>query len=234
MKVRSTHLALIVVAYLASGTAWAQANMANPPWQQEFDISSCPLRTEGRNRYFILEPGYQLILEGGSTKVQITVLNETKMVAGVTARVVEEREWKEGKLYEVSRNYFALCDRTKDIFYFGEDVDYYENDKVVRHDGAWLAGIGGNRPGLAMPGTPTMGMRYHQEFAPGLAMDRAEIVSTNEICHMPTDIFANCMRVREETPLEPGVTEYKYHAPEVGLVQDAEVKLTWYGFIKPR
>lgn len=35
----------------------------------------------------------------------------------ILTRVVEEREWKNGKLIEVSRNFFAICDRTKDVFY---------------------------------------------------------------------------------------------------------------------
>ena len=225
---RPIHIAFLAVVSLMNGTAWSQVNTTNSPWQQEFNLSSCTLKTEGKNRYFVLEPGYRLILESDSTKVQVTVLNETKVVADVVTRVVEEREWKDGKLYEVARNYFALCDQTKDIFYFGEEVNYYKDDKVVRHDGTWLAGVGGNRPGLAMPGEPKVGMRYYQELAPGIAMDRAEILSTNATCQASTSTFTDCIRVREETPLEPGVTEDKYHAPDIGLVQDVELKLKWY------
>jgi hypothetical protein len=98
-----------------------------------FGIKNCNLLTTGRNSYFILEPGFQLVLEGGGTRLEVLVLDETKVVDDVTTRVVEEREWKDGKLYEVSRNYFAMCRETKDVFYFGEDVDYYENGKVVKH-----------------------------------------------------------------------------------------------------
>ena len=36
-------------------------------WQQEFPISSCNMQTSGKNPYFILEPGFQLVLEGGGT-----------------------------------------------------------------------------------------------------------------------------------------------------------------------
>jgi len=34
----------------------------------------------------------------------------------VDARVVEEREWVDGVLVEVSRNLFAICDKTNDVF----------------------------------------------------------------------------------------------------------------------
>ena len=198
-------------------------------WQKEFPISNCNLVTTGRNEYFVLEPGYQLVLEGDDTKLQITVLNETKTVDGVVTRVVEEREWKNGKLYEVARNYFAMCEQTKDVFYFGEDVDFYENNKIVKHDGTWHAGVNGNKAGLIMTGTPKLNMKYYQEIAPGVAMDRAEIVSLTETCKTPAGTFSNCMKVKEGSAIELAATEYKYHAPQIGLVRDEDLRLIKHG-----
>src|SRR5881396_1268589 len=60
-------------------------------WTSRFVMEGDELVSIGRNPYFILEPGYQLVLEGGGTQLIITVLNETKMVDGVETRVVEER-----------------------------------------------------------------------------------------------------------------------------------------------
>jgi hypothetical protein len=226
---RTFQLVLAAVMILSCSTAGGQGKERNSPWQEEFGISKCNLLTTGRNQYFILEPGFQLILEGGDTKLQITVLDETKTVAGVNTRVVEEREWKDGELYEVSRNYFAMCEETKDVFYFGEDVDYYKKGKVVKHDGSWLAGKDGNRAGLMMPGTPKVGMKYYQEIAPGVAMDRAEIVSLTETVKTPAGEFKNCLKVQETTPLEFFAKEYKYYAPGIGMVQDEELKLVKFG-----
>lgn len=202
-------------------------------YQREFSLSQCKLKTTGRNEYFILEPGFQTVLEGGGTKLEITVLDKTEKVGDVEARVVEEREWKRGKLYEVSRNYFAICEGTNDVFYFGEDVDFYEGDKVVKHDGSWRAGTKGSKPGLIMPGTPKVQMKYYQEIAPGVAMDRAEIVSLTETCTTPAGTFSRCMKVKEGTPLEPFVTEYKYYAPGIGLIRDEDLQLVKHGFMKP-
>jgi hypothetical protein len=223
----------LLACAMALMTAAAEAQVrASDGYQQEFRIKECALATTGRNPYFILEPGYQLVLDGGKMRLQITVLDETKLVDGVTTRVVEEREWKDGKLYEVSRNYFAICPETKDVFYFGEDVDFYENDKVVKHDGSWLAGVKGNRAGLIMPGTPKVGMKYYQEIAPGVAMDRAKIVSVTETCKTPAGTFKNCLKVEEGSALEPGVQEDKYHAPDIGLVRDEDLRLVKHGFLK--
>ena len=222
---------LLVVSAFVSLSACS----ASPAWQEEFAaLKSCTMQTTGRNDYFILEPGFQTVLEGGDTRIQITVMDETRVVGGVTTRVVEEREWKDGQLYEVSRNYFAMCEQTKDVFYFGEDVDYYKNGKVVNHDGTWLAGVNGNRPGLIMPGQPKVGMRYYQEIAPGVAMDRAEIVSLSETCTTPAGTFPKCMKVQEGSAIELLAKEFKFHAPGIGLVQDEDVKLVKHGFIKAK
>ena len=88
-------------------------------WLQEFRISERTLVPTGRNDFFILEPGFQIVLEGNTglfgmtnEKLVITVLDETKMVDGVLTRVVEEREWKNDELYEVARNFFAIDSTT--------------------------------------------------------------------------------------------------------------------------
>jgi hypothetical protein len=222
---RSLQYIFAAAAILAFSTAGGQ-------WQKDFDLASCNLQTSGRNGYFLLEPGFVLVLEGGGTRLQITVTADTKQVDGVTTRVVEEREWKGGKLYEVARNYFAICEQSKDVFYFGEDVDFYENGRVVRHDGTWLAGKNGSKAGLIMPGTPKLGMKYYQELAPGVAMDRAEIVSLTDTCKTPAGTFKNCMRVKEGSDLDPRTVEYKYHAPGIGLVRDEDLRLVKYGFNK--
>jgi hypothetical protein len=228
----TTRCVLAAAALLALSAACGEVRGASSPWQEEFAISSCNLLTTGRNEYFVLEPGFQLVLEGGDTRVQITVLDETRTVDGAITRVVEEREWKDGKLYEIARNYFAICEQTKDVFYFGEDVDYYENGKVVKHDGSWLAGVNGNRAGLMMPGTPKLGMKFYQELAKGVAMDRAEIVSLNETCKTPAGTFSRCMKVREGSAIDLLANEYKYYAPGIGLVMDEDLRLIKYGFMK--
>jgi len=206
----------------------------NSSWQDEFTIAQCNLLTTGQNQYFVLEPGFQSILKDNETVLQITVLDETKTVDGVTTRIVEEKEWVDGELYEISRNYFAICEQTNDVFYFGEDVDFYKDGKVVKHDGSWLAGTNGNKAGLMMPGTPEVGMKYYQEIAPGVAMDRAEIISVDETCETPAGTFSKCMKVKEGSAIEIHVTEYKYHAPNIGLIADEDLRLIKYGSIKDK
>jgi len=231
MKMRTARYFMAAATICAMSTAFMQNEAKSSSWQEEFDLTNCNLLTTGRNEYFIMEPGFQLVLEGHGETLHITVLEETRTIDGVTTRVVEEREWKDGELYEVSRNYFAMCEGTKDVFYFGEDVDYYEDGQVVKHEGAWLAGQDGNRAGLIMAGTPKLKMKYYQEIAPSVAMDRAEIVSLDETCQTPAGTFSNCLKIKEGTALNFLEKEYKYYAPGIGLIQDADLVLTKYGVV---
>ncbi len=197
-------------------------------WTDVFHATPDEFTSTGRNTFMILEPGYKLTLQGkdGNENVEliVTVLPETRRIEGVETRVVEERESVDGKLVEVSRNFFAISKRTGCVYYFGEDVDMYEDGKVKSHEGAWLHGQNGARYGIFLPGQPLLGARFYQEIAPGVAMDRAEIVSLSETMTVPAGKYERVMKYEETTPLEKA-KEYKWFAPGIGLIQDAELKL---------
>jgi hypothetical protein len=187
--------------------------------------------SEGANPYFLLKVGFQAIFEGkeGKTLIHdtITVLDETLTIEGIETRVVEEKELHNGVLAEQSRNYFAICNRTNSVFYFGEDVDIYDatGTIIISHDGTWRAGVDGAQAGIVMPGVILNGGRYFQEIAPGVAMDRAEIVGTNFTLTTPAGTFNNCLKTKETTPLEPGVEEFKLYHRGIGLIQDNTLQL---------
>ncbi len=219
-----TALAIIAMPVLAYAS--------HDDWQHDFATQDCNFSPTGRSDYFILEPGAQLVLEqrDGRDKVQlvVTVLDETKIVDGIETRVVEEKESENGELQEISQNYFAICSQTKDVFYFGETVDFYQDGEVSNHEGSWLAGLDGAKPGIIMPGKPEVGMKYYQEVAPGIAEDRAEIISLDEVVVTPAGRFEKVLRVQEENPLEGRETEYKFHVKGIGLIQDEDLKLVQY------
>ena len=223
---------LMGIVILASVLAMPGILFAHRPhFTDSFMIESCNgFSSTGSNPFFILEPGYQLVLEGKEKgeeiRLVITVLDETKEIEGIETRVVEERETLDGELVEVSKNYFAICNRDNSVFYFGEDVDIYENGEIVSHEGAWQSGVNGARAGIIMPGTILLGSRYFQEIAQEVAMDRAEIVSINTVVETPLGEFENCLKTKETSPLEPGIREFKFYAPGIGLVKDGALKLT--------
>ena len=198
-------------------------------WMTSFNLENCNFASSGENSYFVLEPGYRVILggqeDGKELELVMTVLNETKVVDGVETRVVEEKETEGGNLVEVSRNYFAICKPTNNAIYFGEDVDMYEDGEIVSHEGAWLAGENGSKAGMIMPGKAEVGLKYYQEIALGVAEDRAEIMSVNVT---PAGTFKQVLKTEETNPLKPGEKENKFYAPGIGLIQDEAIKLVKY------
>jgi hypothetical protein len=217
---------IILLACILGLTAQTRDNRS---WIKDFPLEPDELTSIGRNPYFILEPGYVLVLEAGNKRLTITVLNETRRIDNVETRIVEERETDNGRPVEISRNYFAISKRTNNVYYFGEEVDIYKGGKVSSHEGAWMAGVNGAHFGLAMPGTPALKARYYQEVAAGVAMDRAEIISLGESLSTPAGVFRDVLKVVETSPLERGAAEAKYYAPAVGLLQDGSLKLVKYG-----
>jgi hypothetical protein len=205
-------------------------------YTSSFRAENCTFTSTGRNPFFILEPNYQLVLSGEepgeAAEVAITVLNETRDVNGTETRVVEERETLGGELVEISRNFFAICEETNSVFYFGEEVDDYQNGNIIGHEGAWLAGQDANRAGVIMPGTILLGARYYQEIAPSVALDRAEIMDMGEVIQTPAGDFMDTLITRETNPFEPNVAELKYYAAGIGLIQEEDLKLEQYGFIE--
>jgi hypothetical protein len=224
----------IVLVFIVT-TFLHQSCGQSKPFTDSFFKDSCTFITTGRNTYFILEPGYELVLEGkedGKTaRLVITVLNETRKIGGIETRVVEENESLDGKTVEISRNFMAICQQTGSLFYFGEEVDMYNDGKVVSHEGAWIA-EGNNKPGVLMPGMVLLGARYYQEIAPGIAMDRAEIISILESSKTPAGNFTQCLKTQETNALNPKEKEYKWYAPGIGLIREEDLYLVKYGFKK--
>ncbi len=193
-------------------------------WRETFAVRKSDLAPTGSNPWLTMQPGRVLKLRRGVDTLTIATLGETRTVDGVVVGVLEERETRDGKLAEVSRNFLATDRTTGDVYYFGEDVDDYEDGRIVDHESAWLSGEKGARFGLMVPGRPRVGDRFYQEMAPRVAMDRVEIVSTDETVRTPAGTFAHCLHLKETTPLDGGVS-HKWHAPGIGLIKDDEFEL---------
>jgi hypothetical protein len=220
-----------------STTTPTVVNAQNESWTSSFNMGDCKFSTTGTNPYFILQPGYQLVFvgieDGEPLNVTVTVSNETKVVGdGIVTRVVEERtvNSETNDLKEITKDYFAICDKSNSVFYFGEDVNNYEDGKLVDHEGSWLHGSDNARAGLIMPGTILLGSRYYQEIAPDVALDKAELLSMNQTVSVPAGNFSGVIQMNETSDLEPGIGEVNLHALGIGQVIDNELELVSYGY----
>jgi hypothetical protein len=185
------------------------------------DPANGPFSATITNPYFPLPVGMVHFLEDESTKLKVSSLNKIEMVAGVPTRVVEEREWEDGELIEVSRNFFTQApDGT--VCYYGEDVDIYKNGVITKHSGSWRAGVDENKPGIQMPANPVVGQKYQQEIAPKVAMDRAMHAAIEPSFKTPAGTFKDVLYVVEDPKSD------KRYAKGIGWIYDNGISLTKY------
>ncbi len=220
-------------------------NASGPGWDmnftKHFGMENREFCNVGRNHYVILDPGYRMLMRGVEDGEVITVLtrvlDRTRRVTIQTAvgpkivdtRVLEEREWIDGELAQVSRSFLARDRRTDDIFFFGEQVEVYENGEIVSDEGSWRAGLHKARAGILMPGSFLLGARYYQSLALPVTADRAEHYAMGVSKEVPAGVFEDCIVVDESSGIEPDEKVYKVYAPGVGLIKDGPLELVSYG-----
>lgn len=96
---------------------------------------------------------------------------------------------------------------------------------IVNHDGSWRAGVGGAKAGMQMPGLILLGSGYYQEVAPGIALDRARIISRSAVLDTPAAVFTGVLVTEEDSQLSPGELDLKYYARGIGLIKDGPLEL---------
>jgi hypothetical protein len=153
-----------------------------------------------------------------AVRAESRVLDKAGRVSGVPVTVVDVREFEDGELVEHTRDYYAM-DQNGGVMYMGEAVEDIEDGKVVGHEGQWLAGQGGAKPGIFMPADPKVGDRFEQERAPGVAEDRSEVVAVGLNVTTPAGRFDDCIKTKDYAPLDKNV-EFKYYCAGVGLVRE--------------
>ena len=137
----------------------------------------------------------------------------------VEALAVEDSEFVDGKIEEITLDYFAQAD-DGGVYYLGEDVDEYTDGKVSGHSGGWLLGRDTKTPGLLMPAHPVIGDKFKSEDVPKITTEEDEVVSVSGSVTVPAGTYENCVKIVEKP--SDGKTEYKYYAPGVGCVKEVE------------
>jgi hypothetical protein len=182
------------------------------------------------NPYFPLVPGTQWVYEGGDETITDTVTNKTKLIQGVRCRVVKDIVKEDGTVIENTDDWYAQ-DLDGNVWYCGEiaqDFETFEGDdpekpELVDIEGSWKAGREGDKPGIMSLIAPQVGDVYREEVSLGEAEDVAEVMSITGTESVPAASCSNdCLVTRNFTPIEPGVDEYKYYAPGVGLILEVD------------
>ena len=177
------------------------------------------------NPYLPYLPGTTWVYEGEDDgeleRVEVEVLDETRVIEGITATVVRDTVYVDGELAEDTYDWFAQ-DKDGNVWYLGEDTHEYEDGKAVNAKGAWEYGKDGALPGIVMPADPTVGDAYRQEYYEGEAEDMAEVLEVGVPVEIELGSYDDVLVTEDWNPLEPEVIEEKSYAPGVGLILEAK------------
>lgn len=184
------------------------------------------------NRWLPLAPGTQFIFEGRSDRGQgrlphrviFTVTDLTKVIDGVRARVMWDRDINAGKLLEAELAFFAQDDHGH-VWAFGEYPEEYEDDgSFAGAPSTWIVGRAGAKAGLHMRADPRPNKPlYRHGFAPAIGFaDVAKVVKIGQKICGATGCYENVLVTDETNPEEPADGhQLKYYAPGVGNIRAA-------------
>lgn len=195
----------------------AEVNSPSGPYDPE--IRPADFTTDITNRYFALPMGKKMTFEattkaGVVERIEIEILRETKTIEGVETIVYLDRVYNDDQLIEETRDYLAQH-KNGDVWYFGEDVDNYENGQLKDHSGSFLHGRDGAKAGIWMKAEQRVGDSYRQEYYPGEAEDMRDTVATGLAVTTKLASYTDCVKVYDWTPLDKASREYKYYCPQV-------------------
>jgi hypothetical protein len=236
MNIRSTST-LAIAAAVALGAGFgtlASSDRAGggglPTGNEPVELEPEDFTPRIDNGYSPMRPGDRRVYrvtdaKGSRERAVVKVTDQEKLIAnGVTARTVFTKVFDDGELVEDNHAWLAQDERGN-VWYFGELAREFENGTVTSTDGSWESGVDGAQPGVIMPARPKVGLAYRQEFAKGVAQDRARIFSLSERVETPLRRFRKrVLLIKETSPLDPrGFLDYKFYARGVGLVLGVEI-----------
>lgn len=224
--IRSLAVAIAVLALAACGGGGSSNSTSSsglPQGTKPVKLDPAEFTTNIDNPYWPMRPGshwvYREVENGETQRVDVRVLDKTKVLAGITARVVHDQVTRKGHVVENTYDWYAQ-DSQGNLWYLGEDTAEYENGKLKTKEGTWAAGVDGAEPGVVVPANPKQGMRYREEYYAGHAEDGAEVLSAHGQVQVPFGRFQNAVLTRNFSTIEPTVEEMKLYAKGVGPVME--------------
>jgi hypothetical protein len=199
----------------------ATDELATPAGEYDPQIDPADFTNVITNEYFSLPVGRTLIFEGetdeGLERTEIVIESGTKEILGVETLIYRDRVYVEEVLVEDTRDYLAQ-DGEGNVWYFGEEVDNYENGVLKDHEGSFIAGEDGAKPGIWIKAEHTVGDSYRQEYYPGEAEDIRNVVAVDQTVETELATYTGCVQFFDWTPLDSQAREHKYNCPEVGAL----------------
>ena len=214
----------VAVALAGCGS---DSTSALPTGSDDVTLDPADFTTEITNPYWPMAPGDRWTYRetdgsGDVQKVEVTVTDRTRTIAGIEARIVRDVVSQDGELVEDTSDWYAQ-DADGNVWYLGEDTAEYENGKVMTREGSWEHGVNGALAGVIVPAEPQPGLSYREEYYKGHAEDAAEALALDAVMKVPVGFFDGLLQTRNFSPLEPTTVEEKFYARDIGPVATVAV-----------
>jgi hypothetical protein len=180
------------------------------------------------NAWFPLAPGTQFTLAGSANRgegqrrhrVVFTVTDLTKIIDGVRALVLWDRDYNGGRLEEGELTFHAQDDAGT-VWNLGEYPEEYEHGRLTGAPDTWIAGLSRARAGILMLADPHVGTpSYLQGWAPDIGFaDRARVLRTGVRSCVPVRCYGDVLVTDEWNPAEPGAHQRKFYTRGVGNIR---------------
>jgi hypothetical protein len=179
-------------------------------------------------------PGMQFVLDGfvvgpdrarHAHRIETTVTQLTKVIDGVTAVVIFERDFQDGRMTESELAFFAQ-DSGGAVWNMGEYPEQYDMGQLLGAPSTWFSGVAGGRAGMEMVGRPRVGDPPFQEgVAPAVGFKDCAVVyeADKHVC-VQSHCYDGVLVVDEFAPLNRKEGhQRKFYAPGVGTIKVAAV-----------
>ena len=202
------------------------------PQFADFDPNRFGSPTAIDNEWLPLQPGKKWVYEGTavedgeslSRRIEFTVTDLTKVIAGVRTVVAWIVDYNDGEVVEKEIAFYAQDDDGT-VWYLGEHPEEYEDGEFVAAP-TWIAGLEDARAGIKVMAEPQLGTpSVYQGWGPAVEWSdygRVDQIGV-QVC-VPVDCYNDVLVMAESSLEEVDAFQLKYYARGVG-----EVRVGWRG-----
>ena len=197
---------------------------------QPYSAKAFPSSPRIDNRWLPMRPGIDIVLSGTVREddgklhahvIRSTVSTVTKLVNGVRALVLFERDYEDGLLVE-SELAFQAQDRRGTVWNLGEYPEEYEDGSLAGASSTWITGIADAHAGVNVPAHPSLHTpAYLQGAARSVEFrDCARFVRTSAHTCWAGSCTHHALVSDEWAPWdEEGGHQLKYYVAGIGVVR---------------
>jgi hypothetical protein len=135
----------------------------------------------------------------------------------VKCAVISDIVTSNDTLVEKTTDWYAQ-DKVGNVWYFGEDSKDYTNGVVSSTQGTWEAGVDNAQPGIVMHAKPKIGEEYRQEYRPGVAEDKGNVLQVDALLKVPYGSYNHVVLTLDTDPLNPDKIEHKWYGAGIGML----------------